>query len=323
MLRLRGFFLRRSTHGGVRRRRPLAVSRPSPPPRAQRVQAHDSSATTTMHRRFCAQAAQAAQAAQMPDDFELAHLPPHATISLPSTGRAQVKWAAGVGDAVAKGQTLCEEGGVEIVSPADGVLAWTVPQSGEAGGDGFAAVAPTAAGEHAPLAIVVPRPEDVAPFLWFSPCSDDTRELVYEGSFGALIRRVKMVSVASCSLTLLTMPMLALFGDASVAIEARLAIAGVVSLFGAGTTGTVNWICKPYIVRLWRNTQDHYTAETVNILAQRKLTNFVAADVTQGDNRPFSSFKLGSRGMNLYVHKDDECWRPDEHNEFFFTRPDA
>ena len=73
-------------------------------------------------------------------------------------------------------------------------------------------------------------------------------------------------------------------------METRIAIAGVVSLFGAGTTGTVNWICKPYIVRMWRNTQDHYTAETVNILAKRKMTNFVAADVTQGDNRPFSSF---------------------------------
>ena len=240
------------------------------------------------------------------------------------TSSRRVKWALGVGDTVTKGQMLCEEDGhANILSPADGVLAWAVPQCGEADGDGFVTVDPTALGTHAPLAIIVPRPDDLLPFQWFTPCSDDTRELVYEGSFGALIRRVKMVSVTSCSLTLLTMPFLALFGDASVALEARLAIAGIVSLFGAGTTGTVNWICKPYIVRLWRNTQDHYTAETVNILAQRKLTNFVAADVTLGDNRPFSSFKLGSRDMNMYVHKDEDCWRPGEHNSFFFTRPDA
>ena len=265
------------------------------------------------HRRFFS--------AQMPDDFELAHLPKHVTVPRSGADAERVKWFTNVGDAVAKGQALCEEQGVAVVSPADGVLAWSLDKGGATNCGSNSA--PLLAEEGMPLAIVVPRQEDVAPFSWFSPCSEDTRELVYEGSFGALIRRVKLVSVTSCSLTLLTMPLLAIFGDQSVAMETRIAIAGVVSLFGAGTTGTVNWICKPYIVRMWRNTQDHYTAETVNILAKRKMTNFVAADVTQGDNRPFSSFKLGSLGMNYYVHKDDDCWRPGEERNFFFTRNDS
>ena len=41
-----------------------------------------------MHRRFLS--------AHIPDDFELAHLPPHATI--PMTSSRRVKWALGVGD---------------------------------------------------------------------------------------------------------------------------------------------------------------------------------------------------------------------------------
>ena len=202
MIRL---FLRRTVHGGVRRRR-----RPLPAPREHSpcAQVYNGSHATA-HRRFFS--------AQIPDDFELAHLPPHATISLPSSGGGQVKWAVEVGSTVKKGQALCEENGVNILSPADGVLAWSIPQKGEVSGDGFTSVVPTTTGAHAPLAIIVPRAEDALPFQWFSPCSDDTRELVYEGSFGALIRRVKMVSVTSCGLTLITMPLLALFGDASVA----------------------------------------------------------------------------------------------------------
>lgn len=256
-----------------------------------------------------------------PDDFELSHLPPHVTVALPAVPLdGQLCWKVSVGDMVRKGEAICEsyDDGNIMTSPADGILAWA--NKTESLVDGGSIDEIDVKDEYAPGAIIVPNSDDVAPFEWFSPCAEDTRELVYEGSFGSLIRRVKFISVTSCSLTLLTMPLLAIFGDESVPIAARAAIAGVVSFFGAGTTWTVNWICKPYIVHMWRNTQDHYTAETVNILGQRKFTNFVASDVVQGDNRPFSSFKLGTRGINLYVHKDDDCWRPEEHREFFYTR---
>ena len=127
------------------------------------------------------------------------------------------------------------------------------------------------------------------------------------------------------SLPLLSMPLLAAFGDESVSLGARFAIAGVVMCFGAGTTATVHWMVKPYIVQMWRNTQDHYTAQSVNMFGMRKYLHFTAAEVAEADSRPFSTFKLlgGERDQNLYVHKDDECWRPDEPRAHFFTREDA
>jgi hypothetical protein len=252
---------------------------------------------------------------------ELFDLPLHTTIPFPITGTAahgsSFNWHLQPGDAVQREQVICEDdsGGVGIKSHVDGYLAWSNSN------DSTTATESPIEGGRAPLAVLVGRKEDVSAFQTFAPTVEN-RELVYDGLFGALIRRVKIISVSSCGLTMLSMPMLAIFGDESVPVSARVAVAGVVMFFGAGTTATVHWMCHPYITQMWRNTQDHYTAESVNMFGRRKYTNFVASDVVMADSRPFSTFKLEPYNHNYYVHTDDECWRPDEHRSFFFTRQD-
>lgn len=196
-------------------------------------------------------------------------------------------------------------------SHVDGYLAWSsnTSENGQI------------EGERAPLAVLVGHQDDVAAFECFAPTAEN-KSLVYDGLFGSLIRKVKIISVSSCGLTMVSMPMLAFFGDESVPVAARTAIAGVVMFFGAGTTATVHWMCHPYITQMWRNTQDHYTSESLNMFGVRKYTNFIASDVVTADARPFATFKLAPYKKNFYVHTDDECWRPDEHRGFFFTRQD-
>ena len=254
------------------------------------------------------------------DEPELFDLPPHTTIPTPLTGvldnGVSLNWHVQPGEAVQREQLICEDDSksVQIKSYVDGYMAWSSVATSTS-------PACTLDGVRTPLAILVGHSHEVSAFTNFAP-TVEKRELVYDGLFGSLIRRVKIISVSSCGLTMLSMPMLAIFGDASVPLGARAAIAGVVMFFGAGTTATVHWMCHPYITQMWRNTQDHYTAESVNMFGVRKYTHFVASDVTMADSRPFSTFKLEPYNHNYYVHTDEDCWRPDEHRDFFFTRQD-
>ena len=253
------------------------------------------------------------------EEPELFELPLHTTIPVPKNCppnlATSLTWHKQPGDLVRRKEIICADGNsngtIEVTSHVDGYLAWSSATLDTPGIDGA----------RAPLAVLVGNKEDVPAFETFAPTTEK-RELVYDGLFGSLIRRVKIISVSSCGLTMMSMPLLAVFGDASVPLGARAAIAAVVMFFGGGTTATVHWMCHPYITQMWRNTQDHYTAESVNMFGMRKYTNFVASDVVEADNRPFSTFKLAPYNKNYYVHTDDECWRPEEYREFCFTRQD-
>ena len=264
------------------------------------------------------------------EEPELFDLPLHTTVPVPINNSSQnLTWNKQPGDRVQLDEIICENEQDQIKSHVDGYLAWSSSSSSSSSSTTTSASisSPSVSngtditGERAPLAILVSAKEDVSAFETFQPLVEK-RELVYDGLFGSLIRRVKIISVSSCGLTMLSMPMLALFGDESVPLGARCAVAGVVMFFGAGTTATVHWMCHPYITQMWRNTQDHYTAESINMFGRRKYTNFVANDVVMADSRPFSTFKLEPYNKNYYVHTEDDCWRPDEEKDFFYTRDD-
>ena len=167
----------------------------------------------------------------------------------------------------------------------------------------------------------------------------DEREwhLVYEGAMSGPLKRIKMVSITTCTLSMLTMPLLALYGNQDVALAGRVAVAFTAGIFGMGTTAFVHFIGQTYVSELWKKLEyeegediedldpdeitTHLRAESFSLFGTKKVVEFNLDDVQQGDSRPFCSFK--AHGNNYFLHHEPEAWIDGEEGliEELFTRP--
>ena len=57
-------------------------------------------------------------------------------------------------------------------------------------------------------------------------------EVIYEGLMAGPLKRIKMVSITTCTLSLVTMPLLVVYGNQDVALSGRLAVAFTAGIFG-------------------------------------------------------------------------------------------
>jgi hypothetical protein len=170
------------------------------------------------------------------------------------------------------------------------------------------------------------------------PLVETEWHLVYEGAMARPLKRIKMVSLTSCTLSIISMPLLAVFGNQDVSLAGRVAVAFTAGCFGVGTTAFVHFIGKTYISELWKKIElpddvdsledaeeDEVTtmlrAETFNLFSQKVVTEFDVNDVLEGDPRPFCSFKVQDR--NFFLHHEPECWIDGEEGviDDLFTRP--
>eukprot|EP00126_Sphaerothecum_destruens_P001419 Sdes_comp14455_c0_seq1m3492 len=145
----------------------------------------------------------------------------------------------------------------------------------------------------------------------------ETQSLIYEGPLFSAVRRLKFLSLVSCSATLLGSPFL-LASDAvknssgasnsepaSDSSFGKYFLTAIVVFFGVGSTALVHWGTKPYIGRLFFcSRKKMFTAEKLNLLAQIKKLSFPLSHVQQNllINRPFVNFKV--KGEPFFVHKE-------------------
>ena len=80
------------------------------------------------------------------------------------------------------------------------------------------------------------------------PLVETEWHLVYEGAMARPLKRIKMVSLTSCTLSIISMPLLAVFGNQDVYLAGRVAVAFTAGCFGVGTTAFVHFIGKTYQV---------------------------------------------------------------------------
>ena len=73
---------------------------------------------------------------------------------------------------------------------------------------------------------------------------------VYEGTFSQVLRRVKVISVTSCTLTLIGAPLLAVYGNESISLAGRIAVSFSACCFGLVTSGFVWAFSTPYVTRI-------------------------------------------------------------------------
>ena len=145
------------------------------------------------------------------------------------------------------------------------------------------------------------------------PQKEPEKELVYEGPFHTILRKVKYVSVFSSGATLVSMPILSVLND-TISVQGRIAIGITCCVFAVGTTGLVQLIGKPYVAKIWRvgTTEEDIAdqaieVQTYSLFAQPKIMRFDVSTVTPPTGMsPFMSFASG--GNNFYIHSNQELF---------------
>eukprot|EP00123_Amoebidium_parasiticum_P022638 comp91594_c0_seq1/m.48572 comp91594_c0_seq1/g.48572 ORF comp91594_c0_seq1/g.48572 comp91594_c0_seq1/m.48572 type:complete len:300 (-) comp91594_c0_seq1:211-1110(-) len=79
---------------------------------------------------------------------------------------------------------------------------------------------------------------------------DPKGELVYTGQLSAVLRRLKLLSITSCTLSLIGTPILYSM-QSGISPLGKAIFGTMVMITGVGSTGLIHFFTKPYIHRLW------------------------------------------------------------------------
>ncbi|KDO26212.1 hypothetical protein SPRG_08574 [Saprolegnia parasitica CBS 223.65] len=158
----------------------------------------------------------------------------------------------------------------------------------------------------APSALRLPKAALHAPARFFSAAPEEKKfELVYEAPLIKPVTTMKAVSVTSCVLTSVGMPLGCYYGNVTASLVGQWAMCGTVMFFGIGTTSLFHYLFKPYVLRMWVDRSSETVAvETLNLLARKKRTEFVLADVASPDvsNHPMVNFK--AKDQHYFIHPE-------------------
>lgn len=85
----------------------------------------------------------------------------------------------------------------------------------------------------------------------------------------------------------------------------RAAVGATVCVFAIGTTATLHFVCKPYVLRIMLNSADASSMQlqTLGILGQKKITTVGMKELTMSGDRIFSTFQ-DAKGNPFYIHEE-------------------
>lgn len=138
-----------------------------------------------------------------------------------------------------------------------------------------------------------------------------TTEIIYEGALAAPLLRLKLVSITTCALGLIGLPLTAFLYGASIPAIGQLAVGGTAIFATTGSTAALSYCLSPYVHTLERvvatdqgGSTDLIKATTRNIFAWKVETIFnPQTDVAQYTGwRPFCNFI--AKGVPMYVHPE-------------------
>ncbi|KAG2769671.1 hypothetical protein JG687_00000786 [Phytophthora cactorum] len=142
---------------------------------------------------------------------------------------------------------------------------------------------------------------------------------VYQGPMSRAVRLMKAVSVTSCTLTSIGMPVLCMLSEQDASTVGKWAMCGTIMLFGFGSTSLFHYLFKPYVMRMWLadvsadvsqaptgDTKDDstVTVETVTLFAQLEQHSFRLSEVSPPTQvmHPMVSFQ--ARGRHYFIHPE-------------------
>ncbi|KAE8910889.1 hypothetical protein PF005_g4438 [Phytophthora fragariae] len=141
---------------------------------------------------------------------------------------------------------------------------------------------------------------------------------VYQAPMSRAVRLMKAVSVTSCTLTSIGMPMLCMLSEQDASTIGKWAMCGTIMLFGFGTTSLFHYLFKPYVMRMWLadsstdassasaagDADPTVTVESVTLFAQLEKNSFRLSEVSPPTQamHPMVSFQAHDR--HYFIHPE-------------------
>ncbi|KAJ0978218.1 hypothetical protein J5N97_013692 [Dioscorea zingiberensis] len=139
-------------------------------------------------------------------------------------------------------------------------------------------------------------------------------EVVYEGPISSTIKKVKLLSLSTCCLSVSLGPVITFMTSPDMNVILKGGVASTVIFLSASTTAALHWFVSPYIHKLkWQPGSTTFEVEMMSWLATPIPRTIKFADVRPAEtNRPFVTFKADD---NFYFVDAEHC-----HNKTLLAR---
>ncbi|KAK8504331.1 hypothetical protein V6N13_062680 [Hibiscus sabdariffa] len=143
---------------------------------------------------------------------------------------------------------------------------------------------------------------------------DKDAGVVYYGPISSTIKKVKMLSLSTCCLSVSLGPVITFMTSPDMNVILKGAVASSVIFLSATTTAALHWFVSPYIHKIrWQPGSDSFEVEMMSWLATYVPRTIKFADIRPPEtNRPFVTFKAND---NFYFVDAEHC-----HNKALLAR---
>ncbi|XP_057478124.1 uncharacterized protein LOC130765663 [Actinidia eriantha] len=143
---------------------------------------------------------------------------------------------------------------------------------------------------------------------------DDNTGVVYYGPISSTIKKVKLLSLSTCCLSVSLGPVITFMTSPGLNVILKGAVASTVIFFSASTTAALHWFVSPYIHKLrWQPGSDIFEVEMMSWLATYIPKTIKFSDIKPAETqRPFVTFKANG---NFYFVDAEHC-----HNKALLAR---
>ncbi|QCD93734.1 uncharacterized protein LOC114182715 [Vigna unguiculata] len=143
---------------------------------------------------------------------------------------------------------------------------------------------------------------------------DKETGIVYHGPISNTIKKVKLLSLSTCCLSVSLGPVITFMTSPDMNVILKGAVASSVIFLSASTTAALHWFVSPYIHKLrWQPGSDSFEVEMLSWLATSIPKTIKFSDIRPPETqRPFVTFKANG---NFYFVDAEHC-----HNKALLAR---
>ncbi|CAJ1947774.1 unnamed protein product [Sphenostylis stenocarpa] len=144
--------------------------------------------------------------------------------------------------------------------------------------------------------------------------ADKETGVVYYGPISNTIKKVKLLSLSTCCLSVSLGPVITFMTSPDMNVILKGAVASSVIFLSASTTAALHWFVSPYIHKLrWQPGSDSFEVDMLSWLATSIPKTIKFSDIRPPEtNRPFVTFKANG---NFYFVDAEHC-----HNKALLAR---
>lgn len=127
-----------------------------------------------------------------------------------------------------------------------------------------------------------------------SPKSKVQQPVIYRGPMSETLRKVKVLSLTSCCLSVITGPAITFLTSPHLSVILKGGIAATVIVLSASTTAALQWFVGPYVHKMtWIPGAKEIEVEMITWMATYQCRTFQIEDIRPAKtNRPFVSFAV-------------------------------